>query len=41
MNAPSKARLDDRWVSSVGKDLRNFNPPSRLNAHARPSGASA
>lgn len=37
----NKARLHNRWGCSVGHTLRNFNPPSRLDAHPRPSGASA
>jgi hypothetical protein len=37
----NKARLDNRWGCSVGHACRNFNPPSRLDAHPRPSGASA
>ena len=37
----NKARLDNRWGCSVDHALRNFNPPSRLGAHYRPSGASA
>jgi hypothetical protein len=36
-----KARLGNRWGCSVGQDFRNFHPPSRLDAHPRPSGASA
>lgn len=39
---PNKARLDNRWGCSVGLAFCNFNnPPSRLDAHPRPSGASA
>ena len=37
----TRARLDNRWGCSVGQAFRNFNPPSRFNAHPRPSGASA
>ena len=37
----NKARLDNRWGSSVGHAFRRFNSPSRFNAHPRPSGASA
>ncbi len=37
----NKARLDNRWGCSVGHVSRNFNPLSRLDAHPRPSGASA
>ena len=37
----NKARLDNRWGCSVGRAFRNFNPPSRLDAPSRPSGASA
>jgi hypothetical protein len=37
----NKARLINRWGCSVGHAFRNFNPPSRLDAHPRPSGASA
>ena len=37
----NKARLDNRWGCSVGHAFRNFNPPSRLDAQSRPSGASA
>jgi hypothetical protein len=37
----NKARLDNRWGCSVGYAFRNFNPPSRFDAHPRPSGASA
>jgi hypothetical protein len=37
----NKTRLDNRWGCSVGHARRNFNPPSRLDAHRRPSGASA
>ena len=33
--------LDNRWGCSVGHAFRDFNPPSRLNAYPRPSGASA
>jgi hypothetical protein len=35
----NKARLDNRWGSTVGQALRNFNPPSRFGAHPRASGA--
>jgi|688.fasta_scaffold44935_6 hypothetical protein len=38
---PNKARLDNRWGFSVGRAFRGFNPSPRLNAHSRPSGASA
>ena len=37
----NKARLDNRWGGSVGYAFHNFNPPSRFDAHPRPSGASA
>jgi hypothetical protein len=37
----NKARLDNRWGCSVGHAFRYFNPSSRLDAHPRPSGASA
>jgi hypothetical protein len=37
----NKARLDNRWGCAVGHAFRNFNPPSRFDAHPRPSGASA
>ena len=37
----NKARLDNRWGCSVGHAFRNFNPPLRLDAYPRPSGASA
>jgi hypothetical protein len=37
----NKARLDNRWGCYVGNAFRSFNPPSRLDAHPRPSGASA
>jgi hypothetical protein len=37
----NKARLDNRWGCSVDHAFRNFNPSSRLDAHRRPSGASA
>ncbi len=37
----NKARLDNRWGSSVGHAFRNLNPPYRLDAHRRPSVASA
>ena len=30
---PNKARLDNRRGWSVGHALRDFNPPSRFNAH--------
>ena len=36
-----KARLDNRWGCSVGHAFLNFNPLTRLDAHPRPSGASA
>jgi hypothetical protein len=36
-----KARLVNRWGCFVGHAFRNFNPPSRFDAHRRPSGASA
>ncbi|SKA98540.1 hypothetical protein SAMN02745166_02789 [Prosthecobacter debontii] len=38
---PNKARLGNRWGCCIGHAFRNFNPPSRLDAHLRPSGASA
>jgi hypothetical protein len=41
LKKPNKARLDNRWGCSVGHACRNYNPPSRLHAHSRPSGASA
>jgi hypothetical protein len=37
----NKMRLDNRLGCSVGYAFSNFNPLSRLNAHPRPSGASA
>lgn len=37
----NKSRLDNRWGCSVGHAFRNFHPPSRFDAHPRPSGASA
>ncbi len=37
----NKARLDNRWGRPVGHAFLNFNPPSRFDAHPRPSGASA
>jgi len=40
LQSANKARLDNRWDGSVGYVFRNFNPPSRLDAHPRPSGAS-
>jgi hypothetical protein len=42
-NPPSanKERLDNRWGRSACHAFRNFNLPSRLDAHRRPSGASA
>ena len=38
---PNKTRLDNRWGCAVGHAFRSFNPPSRFDAHPRPSGASA
>lgn len=38
---PNKVLLDKRWGCAVGHAFRSFNPPSRLSAHPRPSGASA
>ena len=40
-NPFNKVRLDNRWGCSAGNALLNFNPLSRLDAHPRPSGASA
>jgi hypothetical protein len=37
----NKARLDNRWGCSVSHAFCDFNPPSRLDDHPRPSGASA
>jgi hypothetical protein len=37
----NKARLGNRWGCSVDHAFRKFNPPSRFDAHPRPSGASA
>ena len=37
----NKARLDNRWGCSVGHAFRNFSAPSRIDAHRRPSGATA
>jgi hypothetical protein len=37
----NKARLDNRWGWTVGHAFRSFNPPPRLDAYPRPSGASA
>ena len=38
---PNKARLVNRWGCCVGHAFRIFKLPSRLDAHSRPSGASA
>jgi len=37
----NKAWLDNRWGCFVGHAFRHFNPSSCLDAHPRPSGASA